>query len=181
MDEFLAACPRFFDCYLFLGSRAAGPCEPEQRAPSSDGIPDCRLKVPGGIEDAGVARVQDSPLAAELGKPYGLSAAAAQLAIIASWVCGRSDVTQWRTTWQDLGPRLFSRLRLWQMVFGSSSCQGRTARPGRGAMRDMCACHFAWQGHVCPAGPYYVLAMAPHCRQTCGSGRACAGIPTFSS
>lgn len=50
LDEFLAACPRFFDCYL--------------------------LKVPGGIEDAGVARVQDSPLAAELGKPYGLSAAA---------------------------------------------------------------------------------------------------------
>ncbi|CAE7559424.1 PHR [Symbiodinium sp. CCMP2456] len=50
LDEFLAACPRFFDCYL--------------------------LKVPGGIENAGVARVQDSPLAAELGKPYGLSAAA---------------------------------------------------------------------------------------------------------
>ena len=91
MDEFLAACPRFFDCYLFLGSRAAGPCAPEQRAHACAHGPtvashDCRLKVPGGVENAGVAREQDSPLAAELGKPYGLSAAAAWLMIIASWV-----------------------------------------------------------------------------------------------
>ncbi|CAE7325160.1 unnamed protein product [Symbiodinium pilosum] len=50
LDEFLAACPRFFDSYL--------------------------LKVPGGVENAGVARPQDSPLAAELGKPHGLPAAA---------------------------------------------------------------------------------------------------------
>eukprot|EP00931_Biecheleriopsis_adriatica_P020363 TRINITY_DN13632_c0_g3_i1.p1 TRINITY_DN13632_c0_g3~~TRINITY_DN13632_c0_g3_i1.p1 ORF type:complete len:301 (-),score=79.81 TRINITY_DN13632_c0_g3_i1:7-882(-) len=51
IDALLAACPDFFDSYL--------------------------LEVPGGAANAGVGkRLQSSPLAASLGKPHGLTAAA---------------------------------------------------------------------------------------------------------
>lgn len=38
---------------------------------------DVRLDVPGGVENAGIGQEQDSPLASELARPHGLSAAAA--------------------------------------------------------------------------------------------------------
>eukprot|EP00439_Symbiodinium_sp_Y106_P044972 s2127_g5.t1 len=90
LDEFLAACPRFFDCYL--------------------------LKVPGGVENAGVAREQDSPLAAELGKPYGLSAAALADGVWLFKLPG-SDYPSWARPVLCLGYGTALQANVWQRKF----------------------------------------------------------------